>query len=204
VVPAAVKPLPEEAPPAARADIGEIDTVLDGLTEAHVLLAGVRDSARGIAKVRRLANELLARLAAPRPDACAQGRLFAIADELHREAGGVERRMSSTVDQMDRELRQVRAAAEQLRLVPAASLFTVLERTALDAARALGKQVRFAATGGDLRLDSHVLGTMRNALIQLIRNAVAHGVEHPGDRRRAGKPEIGQVGISISRRGRRI
>jgi two-component system chemotaxis sensor kinase CheA len=83
-------------------------------------------------------------------------------------------------------------------------LFTVLERTALDAARALGKQVKFRASGGEMRLDSHVLGTMRNALIQLTRNAVAHGVEHPDERRRAGKPEIGQVAISISRRGRRI
>src|ERR1700676_5739014 len=101
--------------------------------------------------------------------------------------------LSSIVDQMDRELRQVRASAEQLRLVPARSLFTMLERTALDAALALGKRVEFEATGGEMHLDSHVLGTMGNALVQLVRNAVAHGVEHPDDRRRAGKPEIGHI-----------
>jgi two-component system chemotaxis sensor kinase CheA len=200
----AAQPRPDEPSPAVRADIGEIDIVLDGLTETHGLLSGLRDTAHGMAAVRRLANVLMDQLAAQRPDAGPPKRLFAIADELHRKAGTVERDLSSTVDQMDRELRQVRASAEQLRLVPARSLFTMLERTALDAALALGKRVEFDATGGEMRLDSHVLGTMGNALVQLVRNAVAHGVEHPDDRRRAGKPEIGHIRIGISRRGRRI
>jgi two-component system, chemotaxis family, sensor kinase CheA len=201
----AAKSLPSEEPlPIVSADVGEIDMVLDGLAETHALLTGLRDAARGMEKVQRLANVLLTRSAAPRPDTGAPERLFALADELHREAGGVERGLSATVDQMDRELYQVRASAERLRLVRAGSLFTVLERTALDAARALGKQVTFDATGGEIRLDSHVLGAVRNALIQLIRNAVAHGVERPDERRRAGKPETGRVGINISRRGKRV
>ena len=203
-VPAAAQPRAEEPLPAVRADIGDIDIVLDGLTETHVLLSGLRDTARGMETMRRLANVLLAQLAAPRPDAGPPRRLFEIADELHRKLGSVERGLNSTVDQMDRELRQVRAAAEQLRLVPVRSLFTVLERTALDVALALGKQVKFEATGGEMRLDPRVLGTVRNALVQLVRNAVAHGVEVPRDRRQAGKPEVGQVTIGISRRGRRI
>jgi two-component system chemotaxis sensor kinase CheA len=200
----AAQPRPDEPSPAVRTDIGEIDIVLDGLTETHGLLSGLRDTAHGMTAVRRLANVLMDQLAAQRPDAGPPKRLFAIADELHLKAGTVERDLSSTVDQMDRELRLVRASAEQLRLVPARSLFTMLERTALDAALALGKRVEFEATGGEMRLDSNVLGTMGNALVQLVRNAVAHGVEPPDDRRRAGKPENGHIRIGISRRGRRI
>ena len=73
-------------------------------------------------------------------------RRLALAEELRRKFGGIERNLGSTIDQMDRELRQLREAAERLRLVPAGSLFIALERTARDTARALGKQVAFEGT----------------------------------------------------------
>jgi two-component system chemotaxis sensor kinase CheA len=201
---ATTKPLPNEPARTIRADVVEMDMVLDGVAETHGLLTRLRDEEHGLEQAQRLAEVLRAQLAGQRDHGGASERLRAIAGELQRKVSTIERGLGSTVDQMDRELRQLRDAAERLRLVPAGSLFTVLERTALDAARALGKRVKFAAEGGEIRLDSHVLGAMQSALIQLIRNAVAHGVEHADIRRRAGKPEIGNVGIGISRRGRRI
>jgi two-component system, chemotaxis family, sensor kinase CheA len=202
--PSPAQPLPDEPSRTIRADVAEMDMVLDGVAETHGLLARVRDAGRQVAQAQRLADVLLSQLVAQRSPGGAPERLVAIADELQRKVGAVERGLGSTVDQMDRELRQLRDAAERLRLVPAGSLFTVLERTALDAARTLGKQVTFSATGGEMRLDSHVLGAMQSALIQLVRNAVAHGIERPGERQRAGKPVGGQVAIAIARRGRRI
>ena len=204
-VPAATaRPLPDEPSRTIRAEIVEMDMVLDGVAETHGLLTRLRGAEHGLEQAQRLADVLKAQLAAQRHPGGASERLLALADELHRKVGTVERGLGATVDQMDRELRQLRDAAERLRLVPAESLFTVLERTALDAARTLGKPVKFTAKGGEMRLDSHMLGTIQSALIQLIRNAVAHGIELPDTRRRAGKPEIGEVGIGISRRGRRI
>jgi two-component system chemotaxis sensor kinase CheA len=201
---AGAKPPPDEPLRTIRADIVEMDMVLDGVVETHGLLTRLRDAGRGLEQAQRLAEVLQAQLAVQRHHGGAPERLHAIADELQRKVGSVERSLGSTVDQMDRELQQLRDAAERLRLVPVGSLFTVLERTALDAARALGKQVKFVARGGEMRLDSHMLGAIQSALIQLIRNAVAHGVERTEARQRAGKPDIGEVGISISRRGRRI
>jgi two-component system chemotaxis sensor kinase CheA len=86
---------------------------------------------------------------------------------------------------MDRELRQLHDGAEQLRLTTVGSLLTVLERTARDAAQALSKRVIFEASGGDVRLDSHVIETIQRALVQLIRNAVAHGIEQEVERKAA-------------------
>ncbi|WP_158922721.1 response regulator [Acidisphaera sp. S103] len=204
VASAAANSLPDEPWRAVRADVVEMDMVLDGVAETHGLLTRLRDAERGLEQAQRLAEVLKAQLAVQRHHGGASERLLAIADELQRKVGTVERGLGSTVDQMDRELQQLRDAAERLRLVPAGSLFTVLERTALDAARTLGKQVKFRAEGDEMRLDSHMLGAIQSALIQLIRNAVAHGIEAADVRRRAGKPEIGDVGISISRRGRRV
>src|SRR5258708_19909438 len=44
------------------------------------------------------------------------------------------------------------------------------------------------------------LGVVQRALMQAVRNAVAHGIERPGERRAAGKPLSGQVRIVVQRR----
>jgi len=97
--------------------------------------------------------------------------LFALAEELRRRFSSIERNLGSTIDQMDRELHQLREGAERLRLISASSLFVALERMARDTAQTLSRQVTFEASGGDIRLDSHVIETIQGALIQLVRNA---------------------------------
>ena len=177
------KPDAEEAPRTVRADIAEMDAVLDGVAEAHALLNGLRGTARGVEQARHLAELLLAQLA--RLAAADHGRQSGGASQPRRRwprscagnSAASSATSASTIDQMDRELRQLREAAERLRLVPAGSLFIALERTARDTARALGKHVAFEGKGGDIRLDAHVLETVQGALIQIVRNAVAHGIE---------------------------
>ena len=55
-----------------------------------------------------------------------------------------------------------------------------------------------------MRLDAHVLGLVQRALVQLLRNAVVHGIEMPAARLAAGKPETGSVEIEVVRRGNRV
>jgi two-component system chemotaxis sensor kinase CheA len=192
-----------------RTDIAETDAVLDGVAEAHALLNGLRNAAQDVGRVRRLSDLLFAQIMPA--GAADRGRSFggantraAMAEELRKQFSGIERELESTIEQMDRELRQLREAAERMRLVSAGSLFTALERTARDTARALSKQVHFEAAGADIRLDSHVLETVQGALIQIIRNAVAHGIEPAHERATAGKPPAGRVSVAASRRGRKI
>jgi two-component system chemotaxis sensor kinase CheA len=209
--PAQRKAEPEEGPRTIRTDVAETDAVLEGVAEAHALLNRLRGTAQGVEEARHLA-ELLPAQFGPRAAVADQGRKaeaavnrrLAMVDELCRKFGGLERNLSSFIDQMDRELRQLREAAERLRLVAAGSLFTALERTARDSARALGKSVAFEGKGGDIRLDSHVLESVQGALIQIVRNAVAHGIESNSERTAAGKPAVGRVSVQVTRRGRKI
>src|SRR5262249_7210287 len=108
------------------------------------------------------------------------------------------------VEQADRELRQARDAAEQLRLVPARVVFHALELAARDAVATTGKRATFEALGGDLRLDAHTLAVVQPALIQLVRHAVAHGIETPARRAVAGKRPDGRVSLAVIRRGSRV
>ena len=201
--------LPEEALRTVRADVTEMDVLLDGVAQTHAQIAGLRRRFGGLAPLRslaqRLQEQLAARGTAPTPRTVNGARkALALADELSGALADCAQAFGLSLDQMDRELRQVRDAAEQLRLVPAGALFTTLERSARDAAQALGKRVIFDGRGGDVRLDSPVLGAVQNALVQLVRNAVAHGIEGTAQRLAAGKPPEGRITLEVLRRGRRV
>ena len=191
-----------------RADVAEIDDLLDGITEAYAQVAALR-SAGGLAERARILSDLIVeQLAAARgTDRAEIGRVdrcVASTEQLRGLIGQLERSVATTHERVDRELRQVRDAVEQLRLVPAAALFPNLERAARDSAQLLGKEVVFEGTGGDIRLDAHVVRVVQDALIQMIRNAVAHGIETRRERVLANKPEKGRVGVAVSRRGRQV
>ena len=98
----------------------------------------------------------------------------------------------------------MRDAAESLRLVAADNVLMALKRTARDSARTLAKQVTFESSGGDIRLDADVLGIVQGALIQIVRNAVAHGIEAESERVAAGKSATGRITVDVTRRGQKI
>jgi two-component system chemotaxis sensor kinase CheA len=210
--PASMKstPAPDEGFRTVRADVAEMDALLEGISEAHALLNGLRMAGGLAIEAQHMANLLMEQLA-PRGTGPGgrQGptdpeSAYRTTEELRRRVGKLERGLGASTEQMDRELGQLRDAAEQLRLAPAGVLFTALERTARDTAQALAKQVIFEGKGSDIRLDAYVLTTIQRALVQVVRNAVAHGIESETERRAAGKPPVGRVSIDVMRRGRRI
>ncbi|MES2163303.1 MAG: response regulator [Pseudomonadota bacterium] len=169
-----------------RADVLEVDVLLEGLGEIGTELAAMRRAIGTLDALRELA------LAG---DAAQGGRV------LVAQLDTLERRMAGGAERIDRELRQTRDAAERLRLVPVAGIFTTLERCARDAAHSSGRQVVFEASGGQLRVDGEVLDVVLGALLQLVRNAVAHGIEPPAERLAAGKPAAGRIVLEVARRG---
>ncbi|HEX3847324.1 MAG TPA: response regulator [Steroidobacteraceae bacterium] len=131
-------------------------------------------------------------------------QLGAVRAALADRRPGARAAIGRALEQLERELGAVRDAAERLRLVPAALMFVPLERAARDAARSLGKRVEFVSAGGDVRLDVQVFGLVQGALLQVVRNAVAHGIEAPAERAAAGKTAEGTVAVEVTRRDHRI
>jgi two-component system, chemotaxis family, sensor kinase CheA len=180
----------------ARPEIADLDVLLDSLAEATAQLRGLRGHATAVEKARRLSDLLIGQIA--------PGPARSTAEELGNLIGGVERNLSDAIEQTDRELREVREAAERMRLLPVSALFTSLERVVRDTAPSLGKEAAFSARGGDVRLEAAVLSLVQSALIQMVRNAIAHGIEAPTERARVGKPRAGHVELEVSRRGNRV
>lgn len=195
-------PRPDEPFRTLKTDVGEVDELLDSLSEAAVSVGSLRGPLASFARVRGLAALLRKQLAAPtRADRAA---MLLLGEQIERGLGTLERDFTGGVDRASREVKQVRASAERLRLLPAGALFPSLERAVRDAARATGKDVQFSGRGHDVRIDSHVLGEVQGALVQLVRNAVAHGIESARDRAAAGKPVTGVVEVTVSRRAGRV
>ncbi len=111
---------------------------------------------------------------------------------------GRQQELDTIADRIERDLRDVHDVAERLRLVPITSIVSDLEGAARDVASAQGKRVYVEVGGGQLRLDAPVLAAVQAALRQIVRNAVAHGIEAPADRLAAGKPARGLIRLDVS------
>jgi len=194
VAPSALPAAQDGLPRIARADIVEVDVLLEGLGEIGAELAAMRRAAGQLESLRGLALSQSSALQSG--DDRARG-----ATTLAARLAGLERTMAAGFERIERELQQTRDAAERLRLVPVAGIFNTLERCARDAAHSSGKEVAFTASGGAMRVDGEVLDALQGALLQLVRNAVAHGIETPDARAAAGKPRLGRIVLEASRRG---
>jgi len=194
--------LPQQEPlRTVRADLAEMDALLERVSEANVHLGSMQRALRVVERTRHVADLLAGHLVSPchstdRPD-MATGRARSLAEELRRLVESLDRDLTRSVDRLEREMRQVRDVAEHLRLLPVSGVFPALERTARDVARSLGRSVSFTTTGSDVRLDTHMLSIVQGALVQAVRNAVAHGIEAEGERKAAGKPREGQVLLEV-------
>ncbi len=199
---------PGEGLRTVRTEVGEVDLVIDSLTEIGVHLGGIHRSLVDLEHARKIAELLAGQFTAPRARTSRSGeptaKVMRMAEELRTSLAEIERRFASAFETTERELRQAKAVAERLRLVPARTLFSVLERTARDVARSQGRKVEFDASGGDIRVDADVLGTLQPAMVQLVRNAVAHGIETPVERRGAGKSPHGTVTIEVLHQDKRV
>jgi two-component system chemotaxis sensor kinase CheA len=182
-----------------RIAVRDLDALIESAHEAHMAASSLGREGARLEQVRSLARELLADLPPHAPGRLA-GNLERLVDELDQ----AQRTMLERVDQTLGELGELRAAASELRLVPAQVLMGDLERVVRDAARALDKDVELRATGGETHIDAHVLTGLRNALVHVVRNSVAHGIEDRAGRTQAGKPATGGIDISIERRGHRV
>ncbi|MGY1410046.1 response regulator [Luteimonas sp. A611] len=90
------------------------------------------------------------------------------------------------------------------RMVPFDALVPRLRRVLRQAASETGKQVQLKLDGSQGELDRNVLERMTAPLEHMLRNAVAHGIETPEQRREAGKREEGTVRIAVRREGSEV
>jgi chemosensory pili system protein ChpA (sensor histidine kinase/response regulator) len=102
---------------------------------------------------------------------------------------------------LNRELQQ---GLMGVRLVPLGNLSDRFYRVVRQTAKELEKKANLELKGTRTELDRSVLEKITGPFEHLLRNAIAHGIELPADRARAGKPEIGEISIEAAQRGNEV
>ena len=117
-------------------------------------------------------------------------------------ARGVDvRQLSQIMTENARQLRDLRAAVLQVRMVRVADVLDRVPLLVRGLRRNTGKQVRLEMDVGTAEVDKAVADRLFPAVVHLVRNAVDHAIETPQERKAAGKPEEGVLRIVCSNRG---
>jgi len=115
-----------------------------------------------------------------------------------REAFRVHQKRSSMMQD------SLKSQVFDLMLRPLDSVFSLFPRAVRDIARKSHKKVQLLIAGESVEMDQIAAESLVEPLIHLINNAIAHGIETPGQRDEAGKPEEGQITIHAYKSGAEI
>jgi two-component system chemotaxis sensor kinase CheA len=213
IAPAAVEALaigaPESAPPAEREPLAEKGTPAHhrGLPVENGTPAErepPEESAQDVARshsIRVAASKVDRMLDAVGETVLHHRRLEHMLDGAPRAA---DEAVAQEVDRGERLLGELQETVLELRMVPLSSITSSLPRAVRDLAAAAGKQVDLEITGAETQLDRVLLDGMSEAITHLLRNAVAHGIELPDVRERAGKPRRGALELHAEPRGGQV
>ena len=120
-----------------------------------------------------------------------------------REAGE-QPTIDGPFDRLSAILADVRTSITRMRMQRLEHLFTSLPRLVRDLSNELGKQVMVDFEGGEVELDREMVEMVRDPLTHIIRNAIDHGLEGPGERLKSNKREIGLLKFAARQAGNQI
>ncbi|HKZ15614.1 MAG TPA: response regulator [Solirubrobacterales bacterium] len=110
----------------------------------------------------------------------------------------------AAVDELDRGERllgELQDAVIDMRTLPLDSVTAPFPRAVREIAVAEGKEADLVISGGETQLDRVILESIADPVVHLLRNSVAHGIESPDVRERAGKSRRGRIELRAEQRG---
>jgi two-component system, chemotaxis family, sensor kinase CheA len=131
-------------------------------------------------------------------------RLAPLARALARRASGAARAQAERSWSVERLSAQLRDEVARVAMVSADTVFSGLGPMLKDMGSEQGIEAELHVSGLNTEADRALLQSLRDPVIQLLRNALAHGAESASERRRRGKPDALQVFLSLSARAGRL
>lgn len=101
--------------------------------------------------------------------------------------------LSAASRQLNQVTTELQEAVMKMRMYPISNLWSRLPRVVRDLAQQVGKKCRLEMEGGSTELDKTLIEAIKDPLTHLVRNAVDHGIEGPGERLKAGKGPEGSL-----------
>jgi two-component system chemotaxis sensor kinase CheA len=103
--------------------------------------------------------------------------------------------LTETLERASRYSAELQRATLATRMQPVGRLFQKFPRLVRELAKDLGKDVELTIEGAETEVDRVVVDSLYDPLVHMLRNALDHGVESPGERVAAGKPAKAFIGL---------
>ncbi|MBA2672240.1 chemotaxis protein CheA, partial [Ramlibacter sp.] len=103
-----------------------------------------------------------------------------------------------------RHTRNLQEAVLAIRMLPISNVFSRFPRLVHELSQRLDKRVELRFFGEATELDRGLIEKISDPLTHLVRNAIDHGLEPPGEREAEGKPATGMLTLRASQRGGNI
>jgi two-component system chemotaxis sensor kinase CheA len=123
---------------------------------------------------------------------------------LSQRSSDYHRNHTALLERFALALEELRQQSLALRMVPIGTLFEIFPGVVRRMAGEAGIEVALEVRGADVELDRRVLDMLREPLVHLVRNALAHGIEPPEERFRQHKPRRGGLLLEATQQGRRV
>lgn len=107
--------------------------------------------------------------------------------------------LRNTCEGIDAVMGKLYPEIKKLNNVPINVVFSKFPRFVRDTAQKLHKNVDFVIRGASLEMDRAIVENLQVPLVHLLRNALDHGIETPGERMSKGKPARALLSLSASR-----
>jgi chemotaxis protein histidine kinase CheA len=162
----------------------------------------LRTLARDLARTRQVLHDTIADDAAmPVP---LRHQLIDAEGELAGQAAQLSQTTAALLDEIEalrRTIGELQRGLMRIRMESARSLMLHAARTLRALRRATGLAVELRTSGEATEFDKAVAEQLVDPITQLLRNAVAHGIEPPAERVAAGKPPTATIAIRARQDG---
>lgn len=159
----------------------------------------LRTLSRDLARTRQTLHDALGDEGGP-----SRGALVATEDELAGQAmllGQTTAALLDEVEALRRTIGELQRGLTRIRMESARNLMNHAARTLRALRRATGVVVELRTHGEDTEFDKAVAEQLIDPITQLLRNAVAHGIEPAAARAAAGKPAVATISIRARQDG---
>lgn len=115
-----------------------------------------------------------------------------------------ESEFATPLQRLNHVTSELQEGVMKTRMQPIGNAWSKLPRIIRDLSHELGKKIDLQMIGAETELDRQVLELIKDPLTHMVRNSADHGIEMPGDRIKAGKPETGRVTLHAYHEGGHI
>jgi len=132
------------------------------------------------------------------------GEAEATKNRISRETARLPRDLARAFHDLELSMDALRDEVMGLRMVDMGRYLRKLGVLVQEIATQLGKEVELVTRGSDVQVDKAVADGVMDAMVHLLRNALDHGIEPPQERKKLGKPPVGNITIEITQEGSRV